>query len=103
VTRNRLKQETIMQGTTSSTPPQHAYIHLAVDVLAALPALLRAAGYAAAADAIGEQIAADVTHEGRAAYVDAAREIYDWDGGGEVAIDDNAVIARGDRGAYVMA
>ena len=80
--------------------PSPAYIHLPVDVISELPALLRAAGHDDAASSVVEQRRETIVPEERRAYVEQAIKTYFDEG--EVEIDGNAIVCRGDTGAYVM-
>jgi hypothetical protein len=80
--------------------PSSAYIHLPVDVICALPALLRAAGHEEAALSVVEQRRETLVPEERRAYIEEAIKTYFHEG--EVEVDGNAILSRGDTGAFVM-
>jgi hypothetical protein len=81
--------------------PSSTFICLPVEVVSALPALLRAAGHADAASSVETQTRECTVPEERRAYVEEAIETYLRDG--EIEIDNNAILSRGETGAYVMA
>ncbi len=81
--------------------PSSTFICLPMDVIPDLPALLRAAGHDDAASWVERQTSDCAVPEERRAYVEEAIETYLREG--EIEIDNNAILSRGDAGAYVMA
>jgi hypothetical protein len=77
---------------------------LRIDALAALPALLRAAGFHEAAAFAQQQIDTSPGRDEQHAYIEAARELYFNEGDDHrTEIDGNAIVSASEDGAYVMA
>jgi hypothetical protein len=80
--------------------PSSTFICLPVEVVSALPALLRAAGHDEAADSVETQTRERTVPEERRAYIEEAITTYFREG--EVEIDGNAIVSCGDTGAWIM-